>query len=317
MNNRMQRSLFSILILLSLQGVTQVAQATGTTGFEFLRTELGPRATAMGGAFVAIPGDMNSLYYNPAGIAAIHARGGSVIYLKHLLDFHSGELVGVMPFKWGTLGLGIDYINFGEFKRTTQADPDGVTGGTFGANSVVLNLTGGTRYRSWLAVGATVKYIHSAIENYSTDAYAADFGLALRIPLPNQDHFNLGLSVANLGQTNRAFIRTKDDLPFVWRAGFGKKLAHLPLLLSGQVYQYRNDDFRWALGGELTLSTRLFLRLGFNSLGLDQKIGTDRDRIAGLNCGLGFVWHNFRLDYAFSSVGDVGSLNRLGLVAAF
>ena len=38
-------------------------------GFEFLRNEVGARPAALAGAFVGIEGDLNSIFYNPAGIA--------------------------------------------------------------------------------------------------------------------------------------------------------------------------------------------------------------------------------------------------------
>lgn len=304
------------IILFTLQSDSE-ASSPGTSGFEFLRTEIGARASGMGGAFVSIPGDINSLFYNPAGIAEIRARGGSASYLKHLLDFHSGQINGVLPLEKGTIGTGIHYINFGEFKRTSKTDPEGALGDTFGANSVAFSLSAGRKYKNFLSYGASAKYIRSSIDSYSADAFAFDFGVIARVPLPDDDFFNIGVSIANLGQSRQAFIETKEDLPVVIRAGFSKKLAHLPLLYSVQGYKYNDDDFRWALGGEFILNTRMFLRLGYNSIGLAQKIGTSGDRLAGLNLGYGLIWRKYRFDYSFSSFGEVGSLNRISFTGAF
>jgi len=52
---------------LSAQRVSKV----GTTAGEFLKIGVGSRATAMGGAFVAVSNDVSSLYWNPAGIAKL------------------------------------------------------------------------------------------------------------------------------------------------------------------------------------------------------------------------------------------------------
>jgi len=290
--------------------------SNGTVGFEFLRTTIGARPAAMGDAFVAISGDINSLYYNPAGLAEIGVRGGTAAYLKHLLDFHSGQLIGTLPFNWGTLGLGINYINFGEFKRTSREDPEGMNSGTFGANSFAITLGAGKKLRNFISLGANLKYVRATIENFSSDAFALDFGTIIQVPLPDQDHVNIGISIGNLGQTRQPFIETKDDLPLVVRAGVAKKLAHLPLLFSGQVYKYKGDDVMWAVGGEFILSSRMFLRLGYDSIGRYQKIGTSGDRLAGANLGFGIIWRKYRFDYSFSSVGDVGSLNRIGFTGA-
>lgn len=40
----------------------------GTTGFNFLRMNIGSRAQGMGNAFTAISSDINGLYFNPASV---------------------------------------------------------------------------------------------------------------------------------------------------------------------------------------------------------------------------------------------------------
>jgi hypothetical protein len=293
------------------------AGSTGTVGYEFLRTEIGARPAALGGAFVAVSGDLNSLFYNPGGIADVSSRSGTISYLKHLLDFHSGNLIAAMPLSWGTVGMGLHYMNFGEFKRTTREDPEGSRGETFGAHSLVFSLSAGKKYKNLFSYGSTVKVIQSNIDQYSATAFAVDLGVIFHLPLRNNDHLNLAASISNIGQTQSTYIKTKEELPTVIRAGISKKLAHLPLLFGAQVYKYVDDDVRWSLGGEFILSPRMFLRLGFNSIGLDQRVGTSGDRLAGTNFGFGLMWQKYQLDYTFSSVGDVGSLNRIGITGSF
>ncbi|MBN2090599.1 PorV/PorQ family protein [candidate division KSB1 bacterium] len=310
--------IFVIICYLMLNLVVAFgANSTGTVGYEFLRTEIGARSAALGGAFVAVSGDLNSVYYNPGGIADIDTRVGTISYLKHLLDFHSGNIVGAMPFSWGTMGLGFHYMNFGEFKRTTREDPEGASGETFGAQSLVFSLSAGKKYKNLFSYGSTVKFIQSSIDQYSATAFAVDLGVIFHMPVGDDDHLNIAASVSNIGQTQSTYIKTKDDLPMVIRAGVSKKLAHLPLLFGAQIYKYIDDDYRWALGGEFILSPRMFLRLGFNSIGLDQRVGTAGDRLAGANFGFGLLWQKYRFDYTFSSVGDVGSLNRIAISGAF
>lgn len=315
----MKRYIVSIcLIYLSVTLlITSQARSTGTVGYEFLRTEIGARPAALGGAFVAVEADLNSLFYNPGGIAGISSRTGTISYMKHLLDFHSGNLIAAMPLSWGTVGMGLYYMNFGEFKRTSREDPEGALGETFGAHSLVFSFSAGKKFKNLFSYGSTVKVIQSSIDQYSATAFAVDLGAIFHLPLQNDDYLNVAASISNIGQTHSTYIKTKDELPMVVRAGVSKKLAHLPLLFGIQVYKYVDDDFRWSLGGEFTLSPGMFLRLGFNSIGLDQRVGTSGDRLAGANFGFGLMWHNYQIDYAFSSVGDVGSLNRIGITGTF
>ena len=43
---------------------TGLIAGPGTSGFEFLRTDFSARSAAMGGAFVAMRGDLNSFFHN-------------------------------------------------------------------------------------------------------------------------------------------------------------------------------------------------------------------------------------------------------------
>ena len=56
-------------LLLAYISIGTIQAGSGTSGFEFLRTEFSTRAASMGRAFVAMRGDINGLYHNPSGMA--------------------------------------------------------------------------------------------------------------------------------------------------------------------------------------------------------------------------------------------------------
>ena len=121
---------------------------------------------------------------------------------------------------------------------------------------------------------------------------------------------NVGLGIFNLGQPLTAFMDHKDPLLLNIVIGFSKKLAHLPLEYCVTANKYIDDDFQFNLGGEFTLAEGVFLRLGYNSLGRDLKIGADGDQFAGISMGLGFHWKQMQFDYGIASFGAIGYLNR-------
>jgi hypothetical protein len=129
------------------------------------------------------------------------------------------------------------------------------------------------------------------------------------------------LSVAaglfNFGYVTSAFVQTKDDLPLNYRIGFSKRLAHLPLLLNMIIYYFDQEKIRGALGGEFTLTNKLFLRLGYDSMGKDFEVDSSKDRFAGAAIGLGVLWNEFRIDYSFTTYGAMGSLNRFSISGNF
>lgn len=293
-------------LLLLLPNVTVPAGSGSSAGFEFLRTHIGARPSAMAGAFVSAAGDIHAMYFNPAGLATLPGRTVSATYLYHLLDFQSGfvgysqALRGV-----GQFAVGIAYMNYGEFETT---DVNGQKLGHFNAGSLAATTALARRINDELSVGAAVKVIHSSIDSYSSTALAVDIGLIYQAPFFGGIDFGLG--AFNLGQALTAFIDSKDPLPFNLAAGFSKKLAHLPLEYFVAVNKYIDDEVQLRLGGEFTLSEGVFLRLGYTSLGREQKIGASGDQYAGLSAGLGLHWRQLQFDYALSSFGAIGYLNR-------
>ncbi|MFQ5640222.1 MAG: PorV/PorQ family protein, partial [bacterium] len=271
----------------------------------------GARPSAMAGAFVAMPGDIHNLFYNPAGLTALSTRQGTLTYLNHLLDFQSGFLAYAQPLFRGTAAVGLHFFDYGQFdgKDANNADT-----GEFGASSVTLMLGYAQNVTKNVSIGGSAKFIRFQIDSFSETAVAADIGVLYSLPDQN---LNFGLGVFNVGKVTSAFIQTKDDLPFNVQFGASKGLSHLPLLVSGALIKYENESLDFRVGGEFSLTEQLLFRLGYNSTGQEQKVDTSKDRLAGISLGLGLKVNTFNVDYSFSSFGEVGSLNRITLVGRF
>ncbi len=310
----MKRKPLWLIVLFFINLISINADASsGESGFQFLRTYTGARPSAMAGSFVSISGDIHAMYFNPAGLAGINGNIASATYLNHLLDFQSGFVAYSQPLKKiGQLGVGLNYMNYGEFDQTDEA---GQKIGTFNAGSFYLTSSLARKLSDNLMVGASVKFIHFTIESYSSSAVALDLGLIYRVPFIEE--MNVGFGVYNLGTVLSAFIDDKDSLPLNFAFGISKKLAHLPFEYCLTVNKYTDDDFQLNVGGEFTLTEGVFLRLGYNSLGRDQKIGGEGDQFAGVSLGLGLNWRQYHFDYSLSSYGAIGYLNRISFSYAF
>ncbi len=280
-------------------------------GYDFLRTSVGARASAMGGSFVAIPGDIHALFYNPAGLSGLNERQGTFSYLNHILDFQSGFLGYAHPLASGTAGLALNFYDFGQFDgRDQNNEPTG----EFSANGLVLSAGFSREVMKNVSLGGNAKYIRFSIDDFTQTAGAVDAGVLVAFPSQN---LHVGVAVLNLGSTTSAFINTEDDLPTSVQFGAAKVLEHLPVMVSGQVVKFRDDGLDFRLGGEITVTEQLQIRLGYDSVGQDQKVDSDKDRLAGVSFGLGFKVNKFNIDYSLSSFGEVGSLNRFTLVGRF
>ena len=283
--------------------------------YKFLELDLSPRAAALAGSFVANNDDPNVVFYNPAGIIFLENNQSSFSFLKHLIDINSASFVFSKEFETiGKFSAAVKYINYGNF---TKADPLGLKLGHFGAGDVALLIGYGNHLDKNFYYGINVKFIYSGIDNYSSTAAAVDLGLHYEIP---EHLWNFGFSILNLGSQLNSYFNTKEDLPLDIRLGFSKQLAKVPLRFywSFNNLNEKQDNFlsrfkQISFGSEIQLGQSFKLRIGYDSeKRRELKIGTTAG-LAGFNLGFGFKASGYFIDYAYSSLGSIGSLHRFGI----
>ena len=286
--------------------------------FEFLRLDTSPRAAALAGSFVSNYDDPNVIFYNPAGINSLEGTPISFSFLKHLLDINSASLAISREFEGiGRFGAGVQYINFGSM---TGADADGNKTGDFGAGDFALTLGYANNLDPNTIYGVNVKFIYSGIKDYSSTGIAVDLGLQYLIPASK---WSFGFSVLNLGTQMSSYLSTKEDLPLDIRLGFSKQLEHIPFRFYFSFIKLNEDQDKitdkfkqFTFGGEIKLSKSINLRLGYdNEKRKELKIGTSAG-LAGFHVGLGIIIQDYNIDYAFSQMGDIGSLHRFGITTS-
>jgi hypothetical protein len=293
--------------------------AAGTTIFDFLRTDVGARAAALGGCFVTAVDDPNSIFYNPAGLASISSSKVSFGYFKDLLDVNAGyasyasQVSGL-----GSVGFGVEYTNYGSFQQT---DNEGNTTGSFSAGDLALSAGfGGALYPN-LHYGITGKYIYSTIAGYTASGAAADFGIQY-IAVPGR--ILLGAAVTNVGTELNPYMTTNESLPVDAKIGMTILPEHLPATIMID-FDRLNDNVdnlsdrlrAFAVGVEFTASPSFSLRFGYNnSERQDLTLGSSAG-LTGLSFGAGIVEDIYNFDYSFNSLGGIGGLHRISVGVAF
>lgn len=307
-----------IFFIVLTTAINIIAQEKPT--YDFLKVDPNARASALGGAFETYTDDPNVMFYNPAGLSTLTKKQVSGGFGKYLLDINYGTVSYGMKYKnAGWLGIGIKYFNYGTFD---YADENGVTGGTFGANDLMLSLTYSNYVYEKINYGVSVKYIYSKIDKYNSSALALDFGFLYVIPW---QELNIALSVNNFGLQIDKYNLTKEKLPLDVRFGISKKLEHLPVRLSFSISNINQEQDKFiqrfksfALGGEFAFSDNFAIRIGYsNEKRQDLKVGTTIG-IAGFSAGFGFkMMDKYKFDYAFNSFGKVGGTHKFNIAYVF
>ncbi|HJP33501.1 MAG TPA: PorV/PorQ family protein [Candidatus Latescibacteria bacterium] len=287
--------------------VEAVNDNAGTTGFSFLKVGVGARAAALGGAYTAISGDLESTAWNPAGVYDIGERAATVSLTSYLVDTEAGFLSLALPSGPRLWALSVNYFTYGELQRTGE---DGLADGTFGAFDVATGISAAQPvWNDRLTLGATAKWIYSGIDDFTADAWAIDLGVLARGPVPGM---TLGASMSNLGAVRSGFSEGDDDsLPVLLRAGIAHQPAHfpLPLLLVADLTVPNDNDPYFTFGAEVKLAGGLTLRPGYSL----QQSGLDGDEALGLSSGAGLDLKGMRLDYAYASFPALGDVHRISL----
>ena len=175
---------------------TEDFQRTGTSSAVFLKLIPDARTAALGGAHAGIYGDVSSLYWNPAGIAAINGVGITFTTVNLFAGISYNFMGVTFPLGSGsTLGIQSTYLNSGEMEETTLAEPEG-TGRTFNTASYAVGISYARYMTDHLMTGITVKYIREDIWLTKAQSFAFDLGTVLETGVMGM---RLGMSLTNLG----------------------------------------------------------------------------------------------------------------------
>ncbi|MFH1957061.1 MAG: PorV/PorQ family protein [bacterium] len=278
------------------------AGGKGTSGAQFLKIGIGARAVAMGEAYAGMEGDMNSIYWNPAGLSRIGTSQTSFSHTAWFQDIKYENLMAGYPAGSGFMALGINWLTIGSIdKYKNTGSPAGESYSPADMSAVVSY----SREVKGIPFGTNLKYISSNIDGENAAGIALDIGAMYR-----SGKLNTGLAIQNLG-TGLKFRKESDPLPLNIKLGsvykFGRRLT------AALDFNIPNDsDFRVNTGVEYSRNygenLTVALRTGYktNTKGLDA--------IDGLSFGFGVGYKNSLLDYAWVPYGDLGATHRLSFV---
>lgn len=200
-------------------GTLSFAQVTRKYSNEFLSIGVDARAFAMGNSVVANTGDVNSTYWNPAGLtevyedwqlSAMHAEYFQSIamydYIAGAIPLDNNAVVGLSLYRFGVDDIlnttelidnqgNIDYDRISKFSTADYALSMSYAGYFFGNSDI--------------AVGANAKIIYRHIGKF---ANSFGFGLDLGLQYRTEDKFFFGLMARDITTTFNAWSINEEEL---------------------------------------------------------------------------------------------------------
>jgi long-subunit fatty acid transport protein len=341
---RSTRFLIAALLLCAVAATAQEQAVNvskrGTSAAPFLSIQQGARASAMGGAFVALASDPSALFWNPAGIARLD---GIQVMFDHTLwiaDIHYNFLAATFDIgDIGAVGVSVTASAIDQMNVTTVAEPNG-TGQIFEVQDVAASAAIALNLTDNFSIGFNPKYISQSIWEASASTFAFDMGILYRTPF---EGFTLGMSIQNFGPKMKmdgqsllvlhdgnlessgnngripATLETDEwALPLYFRVG----VAWTPVL--GDVHALNieadaivpSDNYQSVnLGAEYVFNGMFAIRAGYKSLFLDE---AEESFTLGAGVQHRFVGNlGIKVDYAYQDFGRLANAQKITVGMTF
>lgn len=331
---------FFIIILIFAAYPLYSQTKTGSTAAPFLNTAVGPRAIAMGGAFVATADDATSLYWNPAGASRIIGNEALFAHTRWFADItYNWAGVVLNMGGMGSLGFSATYLDYGEMEVTTLSEQEG-TGEFFSATDLALAVSYAYNLTDRFSIGGNVKYINQKIWNSSADGLAFDIGVLF---LSDLSGLRIGASITNFGSdmsmdgkdlyiqydVDPTIFGNNDEilaklntesfpLPLTFRVGLAMDLikSDMHKITIAADALHPNDNAESVnLGWEYVFNNMLAFRVGYKSLFLDN---AEEGLTAGVGLNFDFTDNlGIFLHYAYQDFGILDYTNHFSVGVKF
>lgn len=331
------------LIAIALFSTEAISQKVGSTSMQFLKVMPVARATAMGDAYSVLASGADAVFWNPAGVAHTDNSEMSLTYIKWLFDTQQGAMSYAVNFEhFGSIGLQLQYVDFGEIEEALWTSPykddtgyPGLTGRTFRPFTYLVGATYASQITEKFSTGLSVKYVHESLYDGSTHQALTSRGDTVNVNTwANGLMFDFGLqyntgfrsiriaaSVQNFG-ANVQYAGEGNSIPLALRVGIAADVIGANgLYLSSEnnrltfafdLFQPNDYAQQAHVGMEYEFEQTLSLRAGY-------KLNYDAD---GFTAGIGFQHQSgparLVVDYSYGKMSyDLGNVHRISLGVKF
>ena len=235
--------LISVTLITTLCSTYLFAQNAGQQTFLSLTFPTSSHAASLGGQNLASWNkECANFFQNPA---TLDVRNNNSFFFNYtpLSGKIQNSVAGFSHSfkKLGNFGLGIQYLDYGVFENTDENGYD--LGETFYGKDFTVTAGYSNKLTEKINYGASVKYVHSVIEDYIADGFAMDAGMVFQ---DTTKGITIGLAIKNAGVVVKDFTETSaSKLPFDVQAGISKKLIHTPFTLFLNLHDLNQFDIRY------------------------------------------------------------------------
>jgi len=275
----------------------------------FALTGVSARAGGMGNAAIGISDDIETIYYNPAGLGNLVQSGVAATYQAPELQTSRSFLAANYRWKSNTLpgSVGFGWLRLRSADIELTSADEQILGTDTLTNDLFL---WGAGVHPWsnVSVGLAMKYFRFSFDGFSESGLGVDAGVHAQF-----SPFRVGVALTDIGGTMLSGNSiagggtVKDKVPMRVRPGAGAIFA---------------EPFNWPITAIFDVDTLLKLQDAQDSrLFVGSEIWGFQDRVAfrtgfqqgnGPTFGFGARFFGFQIDYAFLYSLQLKDEHRIG-----
>lgn len=273
----MKNGLYSIVLGILLATSVSI-YAGGEAGMQFLGINPDARGNAIAGSGIADVTALDSLIWNPAGLAKMSQKNVHFTFTKWIADMTHLYLAYGMPVidpKYGKIGLSMVFLSEGEIEQTGD---NLQTLSSLNSYDLAFTLGYGVTLGN-LQVGANFRHISSKLINLTLTGELFDVGA--QYSLDEKKNYKLGFVVKNLGVSSLS-----ESVPTVVQLGAAARFLKgedIYRLAANVDYLVPEEAVKGRVGFEYGYKKTLFFRAGYRIDPENLRLGV----IKGLTFGLG------------------------------
>lgn len=318
-----------LIFSLSIQAADM--KKIGQSQMQWLSIPVGPRPSAMGGAYTAVANDASSVFWNPAGIAFTTGSNMFLSQTKWIADINVNAAAA--SYEAGNIGifsLSFSNVDWGAIhgtRRDNSASSGFVETGDFSPTNWEVGLAYARRISDRFAIGGNLKYLYENLGSGLTGTmdegkmYTAKMNLLAldigTIYYTGYKDLRLAMCLQNFSQ-ERQYREEKYPLPLTFKFGVAMDLTSLWMQTSDHKLTFAVDalhprDYseRLHFGLEYGFRNMVFLRGGY-------KTNYDEQDLT-LGAGLQYSINNLGLgiDYSYLQFKNFDAVQMFGITIKF
>ncbi len=334
-----------ILILLLLITSLSEGQSIRNYSNEFLNIGVDAAALGMSKAVVATTNDVNSVYWNPAGLVNIEDYQGSLMYASYFAGIANYNYAAfAMPID-DRSALGVSLIRFGvdDILNTTelidsQGNIDFNRISLFSAADYALNISYARNLiLKDLYLGINAKVVRRTIGDFASSwGFGFDAGIQFE-----RKNWKFGLMVRDITTTFNVWSINQNEFAKIQNAIPGQnqelpetteitkpkiqlgaarlfnigRFFHLLSEVNFNIRLAQTNDLIStsfasidpAIGFQLDYENLVFLRAGVGNFQRTTEFNGNRSLSIQPNFGVGFLYRGIQIDYALTNIGSIGN----------